>query len=48
MTKWEITCASDWDAAKALASEGWELVSVNQSNGDDWMAFYFKRPVEKK
>jgi hypothetical protein len=47
VTKWELAKADTWIAAQALADDGWELVAVNQSNGDDWIRFYFKREKKK-
>lgn len=47
MTKWEIYCAYDWEEAQKLALEGWELVAVNQNNGDEWIRLYFKRELKK-
>lgn len=46
-TKWELAKSDNWADAVKLAGDGWELVAVNQSNGDEWIRFYFKREKAK-
>jgi hypothetical protein len=42
--EWEIDCVESWTEAKALAKDGWEMVSV--AHGGDWTKYYFKREVK--
>ena len=33
------------DILNSAGKDGWELVSVIDNNNDDWIIFYFKRPL---